>query len=260
MSRKVKIDCEEWMGDIRIKMLAPMAELLLFKLTMLAEPSEGWLMHNDLPLTLAELSSLTGVPSQDLEGLLVELKSLVEFDNERHAYFLPDRVKAADISRKRSAAAKKGGGNPKLQGENACAEDLFKQNQDNVIRFKKSNGYGKGARGMLKKKKETKKKKYNNNIYTSELDLGDSPVAADNPLWFEHGCVRLTKRDYQRWHAELSCWTEEKLHEELVARANWLETRPADEQQRWFFTSLRALRKRHAAIFSQVNNHGGVNA
>ncbi len=248
MKRKLTIDPTEWMGDLRICALDHIAELVLFKLRMIAIGSGGWLRVGQRDCTATFVADLCRLDEGVVARILNDLcgLELLERDGESGAYFDPEIRQASELSATRSRVAKAGGGNPKLRGS-TISGDLFKQNTGDVISFEKSVASRNYNRSPDKKKKEPKKKNINN-IYIS-----GSKSAED--YYFQQGCIRLAKRDYQAWRAKFPEFSEDELDAELVARGKWLDTQDATAHRNWFISTERHLRNRHAA---KVQRLGGV--
>lgn len=247
------------MSDLRIAYLDPLAQLLLIRMLMMAECAGGWLKVGEEICTPEKIAALSGLPIDTVQAHLPTLTrlALVGYDAATGVYFIPERVHKEKISETRRRVAKAGGGNPALR-KGARPERLFKQKESNVISFEKAKGCESGGGAEQKKKKEPKKKKINNNIYTPEFDLGDKPANPGNPLWFEHGCIKLRKNDYQRWAADFPCFTDDELHAILVNRADWLETQPESAKSRWFLSTRYDLQRRHALQKTKLFGKGGA--
>lgn len=231
-----KKDPREWLGDMLIAKLEPMAELLLFRLEMVAVQAAGWLCAGTLPFTDAELAAIGRAPHEDFERLMQSLVAIgkVARDDARGAWYFPEIVKASELSAKRAEVARKGGGNPALKRRRTAVQeggqrDLFKQNAGNVISAEKTKAYDKksgGASGF-------------NNIYINNNTKGDVVDLADR-YYFALGCIRLNKKTYQAWEAKFPFVDLDKF---LSERAEWLENRPQSERENWFYSTPFALKK-----------------
>ncbi len=241
-----KKDPREWLGDMLIAKLEPMAELLLFRLEMVAVQAAGWLCAGTLSFTDAELATLGRTPPEDFPRLMQSLVAIgkVAWDETRGAYYFPEIVKASELSAKRAEVARKGGGNPALKRRRQAVQeggqrDLFKQNAGNVIPLENTKAYG-------EKSDSAPRIIYINNN-TSKNNSEE--------YYFAVGPIKLRKEGYLAWQEQFPFLN---LDEELASRGEWLLTQDLAAQRNWWISTQRHLIKRNRAKTPDYAMEGGA--
>lgn len=232
----LKKDAQKYLGDMLIAKLEPLAELLFLRLEMVAVQAAGWLRAGTLAFTDAELARLGRVAEEDFARLMEQLIAIGKIARDKDGvYYLPEQVKAIELSETRKASGRLGG---KASQKRAARHrpqprqyDLLEQNARSRNNHEKSNNYG---------GKSAAAPRINNIYINNKIKTGGQVVDISEGYYFAHGCIKLTKKHYKTWEETFPFVDLDKF---LAERAEWLDRQPADARNNWFISTQRALAK-----------------
>jgi len=233
-------------ADLRFARAGWVAQMLLISLvTRVAARAAGFLRDEaGADLSLDDLGIILGMPAGELRAALDVLEAHALIMRGDGVWFIPELVKAADISYKRSQAGRKGA--EKTNGKN-CVSDLPRLKCSNVISIDKSKTYQDRQQTFTKKEKRTKKEKNNKYIYISSRKVftGDRGQAENNPV-FKGNSFTVFRREMDALQMEFPGFGEERLWDLLCGHDDFMAANPAISNDNWYIPLVSGLRKMHA--------------
>lgn len=220
-------------GDLRCRALSPLARGLFAVLQAMCNEAEGYLRIGARAVSPAAAAAACGYVA-DADALAGEMVAVGLLMEDGEGWFMPDQKAAAALRAKRVRAGRKGG----CKSAGVRFDDGRTVCSSNVISFEKSVASAAAA----KKEKRTKKEKNNNNyiyILGTKVFVGDAG-SADNPHWFDYGCIRLCRRAFDAL-CGLFGLSADDLREILEKQADWLEGQQPSYRAQWLGVTLRHL-------------------
>lgn len=233
-------------ADLRFARAGWVAQMLLISLvTRIAARAAGFLRDEcGADLSLDDLVILLGMPVGELRAALDVLEAHSLLMRGDGVWFIPELVKAAEISEKRREAGRRG-----AEKTNAFsrAADLPRQNSGNVICLENSKAYQSTGQRFTKKEKRTKKEKNNKYIYISSQKVftGDRGEDNNHPI-FNGNSFTVYRREMDALQLEFPGFDYDRLWELLCGHDDFMGQNPAISNDNWYIPLVAGLRKMHA--------------
>lgn len=236
-------------GDMRFKRIGWVAQMVLISMTTrIAVYSDGYLQDEaGANLSLDDLAIVLDMPAVELRAQMDILEAHALVCRSDEVWFIPELVRQAELSLKRSVAGRKGA---QKTHNHSCDNILPRQNSSNVISLEKSKSCKSGA----KKEKRTKKENNNKYIYISDRKIftGDRGQG-ENFETFQGDNFTVYQREYEALQLEFPGFDEERLFELLDGHDEFMGANPAISNDNWHIPLVSGLRKLHGAAMK-----GGV--
>lgn len=230
----LKIDAQRRLGDMLIAKLEPLADLLLFKLELIAVQAAGWLRAGTLAFTDDELARMARVPEADFARLIAQLVAIGKVARaDDGTWYMPELVKSAELSETRKVSGSLGGKASQQQVAKRRPPprqyDLLEQNAKGDDNTNNSIAYG---------GKTAAAPRINNKYIYNKNKTGGEVVDIREGYYFAHGCIKLSKKHYREWEEKFPFVDLDRF---LAERAEWLNNQGAEARNNWFISTQRAL-------------------
>lgn len=233
-------------ADLRFARAGWVAQMLLISIvTRIAARAAGFFRdESGVDLALDDLVVILGMPAGELRAALDTLEAHALIMRGDGVWFIPELVRAAEISQKRRDAGRRGAEKTNAQTR---PPDLPRQNSGNVVSFDKSMAYQKRGDGFAKKEKRTKKEKNNKYIYISDQKIftGDRGLDGNHPV-FNGNSFTVFRREMDALQLVFPGFDDDRLWALLIGHDEFMAANPGISNDNWHIPLVSGLRKLHS--------------